>query len=182
MDIFTQKKFLVITIIVLAVLNITLMGFFLIRGNSNRPEQSNNSFSKDKITDLSDVLKKELALSAEQVERIKKIRSDFFEKEKELSKEIRGVRDSMNFIMFNKDTDEEIVKDLAKRVSEYEYKMELLRYEQAQQFKSICTPEQREKFEALVKEIRDYFKPNNQPPRKGDRPPRRDEKPIKRND
>ena len=72
--------------------------------------------------------------------------------------------------------------DLAKRVSEYEYKMELLRYEQAQQFKSICTPEQREKFEALVKEIRDYFKPNNQPPRKGDRPPRRDEKPIKRND
>ena len=34
------------------------------------------------------------------------------------------------------------------------------RYEQAKELKKICTPEQMEKFETLVLEIRDYFKPD----------------------
>lgn len=41
--------------------------------------------------------------------------------------------------------------------------MELLRFEQAKELKSICNDKQQEKFEKLVKEIRDYFRPDNQP-------------------
>jgi Spy/CpxP family protein refolding chaperone len=66
----------------------------------------------------------------------------------------------MNALMFNKLTDEAVVKALARGIAESEYQMELLRLEQAQNLKAICTPEQLEQFEALVKEIRDYFKPN----------------------
>lgn len=43
--------------------------------------------------------------------------------------------------------------------------MELLRFEQAKEMKLICNAEQQEKFEKLVKEIRDYFRPDNQPTR-----------------
>ena len=46
------------------------------------------------------------------------------------------------------------------------FKMELLRYEQAQELKAACTPEQQERFQNLVIEIRDYFRPDNQPQRK----------------
>ena len=78
---------------------------------------------------------------------------------------VRNERDSMNTVMFNKNNNEELVKSLAKRISDNEYQMELLRFDQAKEFKSICTPEQLEKFEGLIKEIRDYFRPDNQPPK-----------------
>ena len=72
----------------------------------------------------------------------------------------------MNELIFNKDTDSTLVKALAKRVADNEYQMELYRLEQAQQLKAICTPEQLKKFNGLVKEIRDYFRPDNQPKRR----------------
>ena len=69
----------------------------------------------------------------------------------------------MNAAMFNKTIDEETVKALAQRISDNDYEMEMMRFEQAKEFKSICNDEQLEKFEGLVKEIRDYFKPEEKP-------------------
>jgi ribosome biogenesis GTPase A len=68
--------------------------------------------------------------------------------------------------MFNKSINDTLILSLAKRVSQNEYKMELLRFEQAKKFKTLCTPEQLEKFNDLVIEIRDYFKPEKEPKRK----------------
>jgi Spy/CpxP family protein refolding chaperone len=123
-------------------------------------------FQANKNDELVIVLQKELDLSKAQVEQIKKLRADFFSKERALSMNIRSKRDSMNSEMFNKTTDEILVKSLAKRISEGEYQMELLRFEQSQILKTICTPAQLEKFEGLVLEIRDYLKLNNRPPRR----------------
>jgi Spy/CpxP family protein refolding chaperone len=111
-------------------------------------------------------LKQELNLNDSQVEQIQQLRSDFFEKEKVLARAIRAKRDSMNLVMFNKQTDEQLLKRLAREVADGEYEMELLRIAQAQQLKSICNPEQLEKFEGLVREIRDYFRPDNRPQNK----------------
>ena len=44
--------------------------------------------------------------------------------------------------------------------------MEFIRIAQAKELKSICNKEQLQKFETLVKEIRDYFRPDNQPNQK----------------
>ncbi|NBU04813.1 MAG: hypothetical protein EBT39_00475 [Sphingobacteriia bacterium] len=90
------------------------------------------------------------------------LRLDFYTKEKVLSKIIRAERDSMNDIMFNKNTNEYKIKQLARNVADNEYKMEMLRFEQAKSMKAICSAKQLEKFEDLVKEIRDCFKPFNQ--------------------
>jgi hypothetical protein len=49
-----------------------------------------------------------------------------------------------------------------------------LRIEQSKQLKSICTPEQLDKFESLVIEIRDYLRPNNQKQKRENKPPRPD--------
>ncbi|MFV8358122.1 hypothetical protein ACNQGB_18305, partial [Flavobacterium sp. XS1P32] len=59
-------------------------------------------------------------------------------------------------------TDEAKIEMFAIRISDNEYKMEMLRYDQVKELKAVCKPEQLAKFEDLVKEIRDYFRPDNQ--------------------
>ena len=86
--------------------------------------------------------------------------------EKILEEIIRNEKDSMNVEMFNETTNDKLLESLAKRISGNEFRMELIRMEQAKQLKKICTPQQLMKFEKLVLEIRDYFRPNNQPKEK----------------
>lgn len=162
MEIFAQNKLLKWCVAVLAIINILTLGTFLWK-EYLPPNQ--RPVIPDDFRDVSCVLQKELNLTSGQAEQIKKLRADFYDKEKVLSLTIRGERDSMNLIMFNKNTDDTLVKLLARGVAENEYKMELLRLEQAQQLKSICTPQQLEKLDKLVKEIRDYFRPDNKPPK-----------------
>lgn len=151
MDIFTQKKMLVRLCILLVILNLSLAAsFYYFYQNKEKKHDEEH---------LAAVLKRELNLTDAQAEKIKILREDFFAKEKALAQTIRSKRDSMNIAMFNKTTDENQVREIARRVAESEYQMELLRIEQAQQLKTICTPEQLEKMEDLVKEIKNYFKP-----------------------
>ena len=160
MDIFAQNKLLIRSIIVLILLNVCCIGFFVWHDARIGPALFP---SENKFHDVSEILQKELNLTSQQVEQFKSIRSDFFEKEKVLTKTIRDERDSMNMLMFNKNTDTTLVRTLAREVSDNEYQMELLRIEQSQQLKAVCKLQQLEKFEKLVKDIRDYVRPDNQP-------------------
>ena len=164
MDIFTQKKTLTRVIIILVILNLSVIGFVVWKSTNTNHEPA--LFPKSDYRDVSGILKKELNLSENQVEQIKQLRVDFFEKEKILVKSIRSERDSMNEEMFNKNTNIELVKSLAKNIADNEYKMEMFRFDQAQQLKAICTTEQLQKFNTLVLQIRDYFRPDNQPKQK----------------
>ncbi len=165
MDIFSERKNLVVLVVVLAVMNVLGISAFLWKNNFHHhgPELFPN---QQDFRDVSSILQKELQLNDKQAEQIKHLRTDYFEKEKELATIIRSERDSMNVEMFNKSTNENLIKSLAKEVADNEYKMELMRYEQAKEFKAICSPAQMDKFEKLVLEIRDYFRPDNQPKKK----------------
>ncbi len=174
MDIFTQKKILVRIVIILALLNLVSIGVFLWKAVTPPPRPAAETEATAQPRDVSAILEKELHLSGEQVDQIKNLRADFSEKEKNLVEAIRRERDSMNQEMFNKSTREEVIRSIAREIAENEYKMEMLRYDQASQLKSICTPEQVMQFEKLVRDMRDFFKPDNKPgrqPRKG--PPRK---------
>ncbi len=164
MDIFSQNKILFRITIMLAILNIVSLGFFIWKESSHRPPPPPGV--PHGFRDVSQVLKKELDLTNEQAEQINKLRAVYFEKEKIILNTLHSERDSMNAALFNKDFNLSLLKSLARNVSDNEYKMEILRIEQAQELKNICSPSQLEKFESLVIEIRDYFRPNNQPPSK----------------
>jgi len=178
MDILMQKKLLVRIVILLTVLNLSFIGLLVWKDFIRKPPRENKRNNPDNQNnpndgrdprnsrDIFEILKKELKLSKEQVDQIRDLRSGFSETERMLSDAIKSEKDSMNILMFNKETNDELVKSLARQVAENDYKMELLRYEQAQKLKSICTPSQREKFEGLVLEIRDYFRIENQPRKK----------------
>jgi protein CpxP len=182
MDIFTQKKLLVRIVILLALLNVGLISVILWKDFFRRPPRPLNISADTNINeprDVSRILERELKLSKEQVDQIRNIRTDFYEKEKKLETTIRSERDSMNSIMFISKTNEELIGSLAKRVADNEFKMEILRFEQAKEFKSVCKPDQLEKFENLIKEIHDYLQMNNKP--RQDNKPKQENKPPQNN-
>ena len=165
MDIFTQNKNLIRVIVVLISLNIVSIGFFIFK--EMKPLNEPLLFPKNEAyKDVSGILKKELNLTNKQVTQFDEIRKRNFEKQAALKEIIREDKDAMNEEMFNKNTNETKIKLLATKVCENEYKMELLRFQQAKELKAVCNDKQLDKFEDLVIEIRDYFRPDNQPKRR----------------
>ena len=165
MDIFAKQKIFVRTIILLVVLNIILLGFFIFK--EMKPRHEPLLFPKnEEYKDVSLILKKELNLTNHQVLQFDEIRKQNFEKQAALKEIIREDKDAMNQEMFNKNSNETKIIQLAKKVSQNEYQIELLHFEQAKKLKAVCNEEQLNKFQDLVKEIRDYFRHDNQPTRR----------------
>lgn len=154
MDIFSRNKFLVRIIIVLIMLNLLSTGALwwnTMEGPGGRQPRKGPGSTQ--------ILKDKLRLTKEQEGTIFKIREDFAQKEESLNQLIRSQRDSMNAVMFNPGTDVGYLKKIALRVADNEYRMELLRIEQAQKLKEICTEEQLKEFQHLIINIRDFFQP-----------------------
>ncbi|MEC4048269.1 hypothetical protein OX284_002410 [Flavobacterium sp. SUN046] len=148
-------------IVLLVLLNLLTIGFFIWKTYFQHEPLL---FPKnEEYKDVTAILQRELQLSPQQVTQFNTIRERFFEKEVVLKQIIKAEKDSMNVAMFNKVTDDALIQFLAIKISQNEYQMELLRYEQAKELKSVCSPKQQEQFEHLVIEIRDYFRPDNQP-------------------
>jgi len=163
MDIFAQKKLLVRLVFVLAILNIAIISTMLLKGLRHGPPGPPPHRERENFREVSGIIEKELNLSETQVTQFNDLRNTYFKKERMVHELIRSQRDSMNEMMFNSQTNDNLLKAVALRVSQSEYQMELLRIEQAAELKKLCTPEQLEKFESLMLEIRDYFKPMPKP-------------------
>lgn len=162
MDIFSKQKFLQQMVVFLVFLNLVIISF-LVWKDHNFKHQPLLFPKNEAYRDVSNVLKNELELSSYQVQQFDAIRKKYFNKEVKLKQTIKDDKDAMNVEMFNRKTDELKILFLARRIASNEYQMELLRFQQSKELKAICTPKQQEQFENLVKEIRDYFRPDNQP-------------------
>ncbi|MCX8478896.1 MAG: hypothetical protein ORN56_03840 [Chitinophagales bacterium] len=166
MDYISKYKLLLRLVILLFILNGTTIGF-IVWHKYNKPKREPHLFKqKERFRDVSGILKKELNLDKNQMQHFESVREKYYQKEVQLASIIKAEKDSMNAIMFNKVSDENYLKQLAHRIAGNEEAMELLRIEQAKELKTICNEEQQAKFENLVKEIRDYFRPDNRPNQK----------------
>ena len=153
MDIFLQKKLLIRVIILLTILNLLSIGVFLWKdffGNSNkivaehqenykqdRNEKeetfsSNKPQNPEKTRELGDILERELSLSKAQVAQIQVLRLKFYNKEKELFKRMKSKKKELTKEIFNRNTDDTLIKSLIKEVSIIEYEKEMMRFEQIQ--------------------------------------------------
>ena len=164
MDIFSQRKFFIRIIFFLVILNLITIGFFVWKSfYSHEPLLFPKNEAYKNVTGI---LKNELNLNDFQVSKLNQIREHYYFKEIDLKRKIKNFKDEMNEEMFSSSSDDAKIISLAKQIADGEYQMELLRIEQAKELKSICTLEQHVKMEKLVKEIRDYFRPDNQPTRR----------------
>ena len=155
MDIFAKNTFLLRLVYVLILLNLCSIGGLWWQNSKHKAQPR----PKRDFNEVAAILKTQLQLTDEQEQKFKKIRLSFFEKESVLKELIKKQRDSMNVLMFNEQTDTIFVKNIARRLANNEYQMELYRIGQAQELKMICTKEQLQKFEHLVIDIRDFFQP-----------------------
>jgi hypothetical protein len=109
-------------------LNLVSIGFFVLK--EIRPHHEPLLFPKNEAyKDVSTILKDELGLSEQQVAQFDEIRKRNFEKQAILKKIIRDDKDAMNTEMFNIKTDEAKIEMFAIRISDNEYKMEMLRFD-----------------------------------------------------
>lgn len=162
MDIFNQNKVLIRTIFVLVALNLVIIGFFIFK--EMRPHREPDfRLELENKKELSAILKKELNLTNDQVVKFEKIRAQNAARKSKLKEVINHDKELLNIAMYSKNYNEEKVFALAKKISDNEYQIEVSKINQSQQLKAICNPEQQDKFETLVIEIQDYFKPNNHP-------------------
>ncbi len=163
MDLFAQKKLLIRLVIILALLNVVVIGVLVFKNIKHGPPGPPPHRERENFREVSGIIEKELKLSETQVMQFNDLRNTYFKKERAVHELIRSQRDSMNEMMFNSNTNDSLLKTVALRVSQNEHQMELLRIEQAAELKKICTPAQLKKFESLMIEIRDYFKPMPKP-------------------
>lgn len=165
MDILNQNRILMRATVVMMVLNFVLISFFIFK--ETRPHREAFLYPQnEKFKDVSSILRKKLQLTNEQVIAFENIRKRNFEKQFDLKQIIRDDKDEMNIEMFNKNIDYAKTAVLSKKIAQNELKMEQLQFAQAKELKAVCTPEQLDKFQDLVIEIRDYFRPDNQPNRR----------------
>lgn len=166
MDYISKYKILYRLVILLFILNATTIGFIMWHKFNKHKREPRLFKQKETYKDVSNILQKELKLDKNQILHFESIREKYYQQEVKIASIIKLKKDSINAIMFNRNSNEDLLKQLAYRVAENEEAMELLRIEQAKELKTICTPEQQAKFELLVKEIRDYFRPDNRPNQK----------------
>lgn len=161
MDIYSKNKLLIRLVTGLLVLNLLLLSFLAWNILVQKRGIWFTDIKESTNVEVHAILREALGLSDEQAVEVKNLREDFYSKERKRASLIREKRDSMNLIMFNQNTDDTLLYRLAHEVAANEEQMEWLRIEQAKSFKAICSPDQQAKFEGLVKEIKDYFRPEN---------------------
>lgn len=159
MDIYTRNKMLTRLVLVLVLINVLALSFIWWQSR-HRPGREKDVPDTGRMVSL---LREKLDLRDDQVQKLYSIREEFFGKEKILAAVIRAQRDSMNVLMFSERTDTVAVESIARRVAENEYAMEMLRLGQATLLQSVLDPEQSKKLNGLVREVRDFFKPDNDP-------------------
>lgn len=122
-----------------------------------RPDDRMDREPKRRKENSVQFLKEKLHLTHEQELQIRAIREKYTKKEEEVSGAIKAQRDSMNSLMFSSESDTAKLRLIAARVATNEFKMEMLRIQQAEEFNKCCTPEQVDAFRQMMVHIRDFF-------------------------
>ncbi len=163
MDVFKQKRNLVITIVLLVILNIITISLLWIgrpQPNENRPvdgPMGNNPH-------IQKLLKEKLGFSTEQAEQFITLRVDHKEKTSELSEEIMLLKKEMfEEAMYGEKTN--ISDSLLSLSLEKQGQLEKLAFEHFLKLKQICTDEQQDKLFKLMHSLLGPAQHEGPPPR-----------------
>jgi len=173
MDIFKQKRYLVLVIILLVILNLsTLLMLWLDRPQQPvRQERPEKSRQEEAQTVLS--LRDELGFSDVQSEQFSRLRRDHREQMQHLNDEIRQIKMKMFEEVLKDDPRPALSDSLLKLAQEKQIEIEQLTFQYLLDLKELCNPEQQKKLRLLIDEL--FRRP---PERKDDSrppPPPRDE-------
>lgn len=152
MDYFSKNKIVIWVIAILALLNIFTLStiwFMQYRGPSRVPFREEPGHMRQGLR----ILEKELDLSADQIKVFDDIRQRHFEKMKVLQKEIFSLRQEIMDELNRTTPDTEQIRLLTIRIGEQETLKERYILKHFSEMKAACTPQQKEKFNRLLKKL-----------------------------
>jgi len=161
MDIFTKNRatnWMIVLLVILNVSSLTTIWFLQLRQSplpqDNRPDNVRH------------FLEQELRLTEEQAQQFEELRKQHFVETKAIHEEASQLKKTIMDELFASPPDTAKVESLAEQIGSKQTELEQLRFYHFLNLKSLCEPEQVEKFQALIHEI---FQPPGPP--EADRPP-----------
>jgi hypothetical protein len=154
-----NKSRIYIVIIVLLVICNGILGFFLFSKPGPPPEHPDHKKPKE-------VVAEKLNFSEEQVAAYEDAIKAHRDKISVYEEELRHLKDAL-FATVLQETEPAEAAELAAKIGDIQTNIELLHVAHFRDLKTICTPDQADEFEALVKELGKIFAPHNaHPPKK----------------
>lgn len=149
MNIFAEKKFAVILIIVLVILNIgTLTMLWIGRPDPGVPPGGGNRITDENHV-IAGLLKTELDFSDRQIKEYLEIRSSHIEKVSELNNEIRRLKNQMFDEVLDNVPEPRISDSLLTLAQSRQNQVERLTFDHFLELKKICNPEQQTKLRKI---------------------------------
>ena len=173
MDYFTNKRFVIWTIVILVILNLfTISAFWFTRIFNILPILP---YAMHEIHDMNHeqgdkFLLIELNLSEEQKKIFEESRMRHFQLSKNLHEEIFGLKEQLINELFTKEIDSIKIKKFSEEIGLKQSELEMQNNAHILELKSICKPEQQEKLSLLFNEMLKRFRPGEHIPPP---PPRR---------
>lgn len=190
---------LIITIVLLALLNVTAL-FLLWYGNPSRQAQFNNEKNIEQGNErIQNLLGNELGFDEEQINQFLKVRDDHKKRTSEIQDNIRQIKKQMLNVILQDNPPAVLSDSLLKLSLENISKLDNLTFEHFLKIRKICKPEQLDKLKILLNDFyregpemgmdggpppRGAGEKGNGSPPKGERPngpPPHGERPPKRN-
>ena len=179
MDIFKQKRYLWIIIIILLVMNITALALLWLGRPEGRRPQSGPPNPVEEKNRTEQMLQKELGFDKMQTEQYLKMRLEHRSQAQQLNDEIRQLKKEM-FDEVLQDNPQPLLSDsLLRLVQEKQAKLEQVTFQHFLDLKKLCKPDQKDKLKLLMHEVfRQNLPPGRNsagpppPPRADKRPPR----------
>jgi len=151
MDYFSKNKISVWIIVILVLLNLFTLSTIWYN-QLRRPVRPPREEMRHHRQGL-EMLGQKLKLTDEQVKIFEGMRQQHFEKMKPLQEEIISVRQQLMDELSKAEPDTALVNILIKSIGDKETVLERNRFEHFMELRSVCTPEQKEKFEILLREL-----------------------------
>lgn len=163
MNAFKKNNFNTILIIVLILVNLVSLYFMLFsKGMAfNKPHSRHERQVSDRAMNF---LRKELNLNDKQVAEFKIMKHEHHQGTKKTNERIKDLHD----VLFeNIGNDEFKVEAIADSIAVYHKRVEIETYEHFKALRKLCTTEQQQKFDVVIKELMRSMGPpsSNRPPR-----------------
>ena len=174
MDYFTNKRFVIWTIIILVILNLfTLSAFWFTRIFNILPIQpiAMHEFHDINRNQGDKFMEKELNLSEEQKKKFEESREKHHNQSKALHEEIYVLKEQLIDELFSTEVDSSKIKTLSEEIGMKQTELEMQNNTHILELKSICNPDQQEKLSMLFNEMLKRSRPDEHLPPLS--PPRR---------
>jgi Spy/CpxP family protein refolding chaperone len=161
MDLIRQNKFIGWIITILVVLNLlSLTMVWMQRERAIAPPQKESGSAPPGSVQL---LQHEIGLSDEQVNKFQIMRSDHMEKTKIVNDELDRLKLQLVEEIFAPVIADNRVDSITARIGVLQTQVERMRYDHFKSLVQICTPEQKEKLQPILREVFGKKGPNEKP-------------------